>query len=124
MDSELGPRSLRNQSVDALGCDAFLSRRRQISRVDLASHLYRGNIFFDRYMGALQQSARLNGSSLPTAGQHSLAQLQQIVDAQANVLAFISTFFVLGVIVAFLVPLPFLMKKPSAKEMALAQGTH
>ena len=49
-------------------------------------------------------------------GPASLAQLQQFVDVQANVLAFISDFFVPGVIVA----LPFLMKKPSAEEMAAA----
>jgi hypothetical protein len=40
------------------------------------------------------------------------------------VLAFISAFFVLGVIVALLVPLPFLMKRPSAEELAGSQGMH
>jgi DHA2 family multidrug resistance protein len=103
---------------------AYLTRHRQISRVDIVSHLHRGNIFFDRYLMALQQSAIRTGISTANAGQRSLAQLQQLVDAQANVLAFISAFFVLGVIVAFLVPLPFLMKRPSAEEMATSQGMH
>ena len=103
---------------------SYLARHRQISRVDLASHLYRGNIFFDRYLAALQQGAVRTGSSAADAGQHSLAQLQLMLDAQANVLAFISTFFVLGVIVALLVPLPFLMKRPSREEMAASQGMH
>ena len=58
------------------------------------------------------------------ASQHALAELQQIVDAQANILAFISAFFVLGVIVALLVPLPFLMKRPTAEDMAASQGMH
>jgi hypothetical protein len=48
----------------------------------------------------------------------------QIVDAQANVLAYISAFFVLGVIVALLVPLPFLMKRPTADDIASSQGMH
>jgi DHA2 family multidrug resistance protein len=103
---------------------AFLTRHRQISRVDIVSHLHHGNIFFDRYFAGLQQSAIRTGISAAGAGQRSLAQLQQLVDAQANVLAFISAFFVLGVIVAFLVPLPFLMKRPSQEEMAGSQGMH
>jgi DHA2 family multidrug resistance protein len=103
---------------------AYLTRHRQISRDGLASHLHRGDVFFDRYLAALQQSAVRTGSSVADAGRHALAQLQQMVDAQANVLAFISAFFVLGVIVALLVPLPFLMKRPSAEELAGSQGMH
>jgi MFS transporter, DHA2 family, multidrug resistance protein len=103
---------------------SYLARHRQISRVDLASHLHRGDIFFDRYITALRDSAVMTGTSVADAGQRSLAQLQQMVDAQANVLAFISAFFVLGVIVALLIPLPFLMKRPSAEEAAAAQGAH
>jgi DHA2 family multidrug resistance protein len=103
---------------------SYLSRHRQISRNDLVSHLHHGNPFFDRFLSALQQSAIMTGSSAAEAGHRSLAQLQQMVDAQANVLAFISAFFVLGVIVALLVPLPFLMKRPSPKEMAASHGMH
>jgi DHA2 family multidrug resistance protein len=103
---------------------SYLSRHRQISRVDLVSHLHHGNVFFDRYLSALQQSAIMAGSSVADAGHRSLAQLQLMVDAQANVLAYISAFFVLGVIVALLIPLPFLMKRPSREEMAASQGMH
>jgi len=103
---------------------SFLTRHRQISRVDLAAHLHKGDPFFDRYFSSLEQAAMRGGASLATAGHHSLAQLQQIVDAQANVLAYISAFFVLGMIVAFLIPLPFLMKRPSAADAAAAQGMH
>ena len=103
---------------------SYLSRHRQISRVDLASHLHHGNVFFDRYLSGLQQSAIMTGSSVADAGHRSLAQLQQIVDAQANVLAYISAFFVLGVIVALLIPLPFLMKRPTPEQMAGSHGMH
>jgi len=103
---------------------SYLSRHRQISRINLVSHLHHGDPFFDRYLSALQQSAIMAGSSVTDAGHRSLALLQQMVDAQANVLAFISAFFVLGVIVALLVPLPFLMKRPSPEEMAASQGMH
>jgi len=103
---------------------SYLTRHQQISRVDLVSHLHRGNVFFDRFMSGLQQSAALTGGSASNSNQHALAQLQQMVNAQASVLAFISAFFVLGVIVAFLVPLPFLMKRPSPEDMAASHGAH
>ena len=103
---------------------SYLSRHRQISRVDLVSHLHYGNVFFDRYLSALRQAAMMTGSNVVDAGHRSLAELQQIVDAQANVLAYISAFFVLGVIVALLIPLPFLMRRPTKDEMAASQGMH
>jgi MFS transporter, DHA2 family, multidrug resistance protein len=102
----------------------YLARHRQIARAGLVSNLHHGNIFFDRYLTALQQSAVQTGTSVADASRHALAQLQQMVDAQANMLAFISTFFVLGVIVALLVPLPFLMKRPTPEDMAASQGIH
>jgi MFS transporter, DHA2 family, multidrug resistance protein len=102
----------------------YLARQRQINRVDLVSHLHRGNVFFDRYFSGLQQAAVRSGSSVAEAGHTALAQLQQIVDGQANVLAFISAFFVLGVMVALLVPLPFLMKRPTAEDTAASHGAH
>jgi MFS transporter, DHA2 family, multidrug resistance protein len=103
---------------------SYLTRHRQISRVDLVSHLHRGDVFFDRFFAGMQQSAIRSGVSAADAGQHSLAQLQQLVDTQASVLAFISAFFVLGVIVAFLIPLPFLMKRPLPGEITASQGMH
>jgi DHA2 family multidrug resistance protein len=103
---------------------SYLTRHRQISRVDLIAHLQHGNIFFDRYLNALQHSAIQAGSSAADSGQRALTLLQQLVDSQANVLAFISAFFVLGVIVALLIPLPFLMKRPTPEEMAGLHGMH
>lgn len=102
----------------------YLARHRQTARAGLVSNLHHGNVFFDQYMTALQQAAIQTGTSVAEAGRHALAQLQAVVDAQANMLAFISTFFVLGVIVALLIPLPFLMKRPSPDEMAASQGMH
>jgi DHA2 family multidrug resistance protein len=103
---------------------SYLTRHRQISRVDLVSNLHRGNVFFDRYLAGLQQSVAHTGVTSADSSRHAFAQLQQMVDAQASVLAFISAFFVLGVIVACLVPLPFLMKRPSADDLAASHGAH
>jgi hypothetical protein len=47
-----------------------------------------------------------------------------IVDGQANVLSFLNVFFVMGVIVAVLIPLPFLMKRPSKEDLSKSSGMH
>jgi DHA2 family multidrug resistance protein len=103
---------------------AYLARQRQICRLGLVEHLHHGNIFYERFLMGLQGAAHSKGSSPIVAAHQSLMQLQQLVDFQANALAFISAFFVLGVIVACLVPLSFLMKKPSAKDMAAGPAAH
>jgi DHA2 family multidrug resistance protein len=103
---------------------SYVTRHRQISRVDLVSHLHRGSAAFDRYFQGLQQSAIITGSSFADSGHRSLALIDKMVDVQASVLAFISAFFVLGVIVALLVPLPFLMRRPTPEDIAAAQGIH
>ena len=37
---------------------SYLTRHRQISRVDLVSHLHHGNTFFDHYFSSLEKSAK------------------------------------------------------------------
>jgi len=97
----------------------FMSRHRAVSRTDLVSHLNSGNVFFKHYFVILS-----HGGQDPGANHRALAQLQMIVDGQANVLSFLNVFFVMGMIVMALVPLPFLMKKPTKKELANLGGMH
>ena len=63
---------------------SYLTRHRQISRIDLVSHLHHGNVFFDRYLAGMQQSAISTGMSASAAGQRSLAQLQQLVELKQS----------------------------------------
>ncbi len=101
---------------------SYLTRHQQSSRIDLVAHRHRGNVFFDRFMAGLQRSAVPTGESASDSSGHALAQIQQLVDAQASEIAFMSAFFVLGVIVAFPIPLPFLMKRPSVEDLAASHG--
>ena len=97
----------------------FLARHRAASRTDLVSHLTHGNVFFNRYFAILS-----HGGQDPGSTRRALAQLQLIVDGQANVLSFLNVFFVMGMVVMCLVPLPFLMKRPSKEDLERSQGMH
>ena len=52
---------------------SYLSRHRQISRVDLAAHLHPGNVFFDRYLVGTAAVGRSNGKQRGR-GRSSLAR--------------------------------------------------
>jgi DHA2 family multidrug resistance protein len=68
----------------------FLARHRVSSRVDLVSHMSSGNILFKRLFATLSHGGQDSGSK-----HRALAQLQAIVDGQANTMSFISVFFFL-----------------------------
>jgi hypothetical protein len=53
-----------------------------------------------------------------------MAQLSAQVDLQANVLGFANSFWVLGLLVMFLIPLPFLMRRPSPEEAKASAAAH
>lgn len=97
----------------------FLARHEQISHSDLAAHLTKGNVFFNRYFAMLS-----HGAHDPISTHRALAQLDAIVQGQANTLAFINSFYVLGFIILLLTPLPFLMKRPSQEDMQHSAGMH
>lgn len=97
----------------------FLARHQQISRAEMVSHLTRGSLFFKNYFNSLT-----HGSSDPAIQHRALAQVQAMVEGQANTLAFVNAFFLLGLVIALLAPLPFLMKKPSKKDLEMSSGVH
>ena len=94
----------------------FLARHEQISRVGLASHLNHGSVFFTNYLSGLMDQAH--------GATRGLVQLEQLVTQQANTLAYVNAFWAMGAIVACLVPLPFLMRKPTLRDMANAEAMH
>jgi hypothetical protein len=60
------------------------------------------------------------GASAADAQLRAPQQFSAQVDLQASVLAFKNYFYVLGLLVLFLVPLPFLLRRPSKKEAEAA----
>lgn len=90
----------------------FLARHRAVARTELVSHLGM------KYWPYRQLMAQLtHGGQSAAANHRALAQLQMMAEGQANVQSFISVFFVMGLVVAALVPLPFLMKRPSKQDL-------
>ncbi len=101
---------------------SFVARHRQISRTGLTAHLQPGNPAFESYVAGMADALHRGGASWADAQAMAMARMDQWVDGQASTLAFIAAFFTMGLIVACLVPLPFLMRKPTKEEMQAGIG--
>ncbi len=64
------------------------------------------------------------GASQAEASHRALAQISGQVDLQSNVLSFASSFWVLGFLILFLIPLPFMMRRPSPEEARETAAMH
>ena len=102
----------------------FITRQEQIQRNTLTAHMNNGNPFFVRQLNGLTHSFESMGIGATQATHKALAQLSAQVDLQASALAFKNAFWVLGLLVLVLVPLPLIMRRPSQKETAAAAEAH
>jgi MFS transporter, DHA2 family, multidrug resistance protein len=102
----------------------FLTHQRQIQRVTLTTHTTSGNPFFTREITGMMHKFMAKGASATEAQLRALQQFSAQVDLQASVLAFKNSFYVLGLLVLFLVPLPFIMRRPNKKEAEAAAAAH
>ena len=64
-----------------------------------------------------------SGSGPVLALQQAYNQVMGVIQQQAALLSYVSAFWMVSIIVACLVPLPFLLKKPRPGD-ALAAGAH
>ena len=102
----------------------FITQQRQIQRSNMSAHTNHANPFFVRQFDGLVEGFRAMGMDATGASHRAMAQLSGQMDLQASVLAFKNAFFVLAALVVILVPLPLIMKRPSAKETEAAAAAH
>ena len=102
----------------------FITRQGQVHRTALTAHTNHANPFFERQLNAMTQNFVAMGAGASEASHRAMAQLSAQVDLQANVLGFANSFWVLGLLVMFLVPLPFVMRRPSPEEAKASAAAH
>ena len=89
----------------------MLARRAQHHQTNLSAHLSETNPAFNNMIQSTAQSLQAKGLSAVDATQHAYAMLQNTVIRQANMLAYIDNFWLLGIAILCMIPLVFLMKK-------------
>ena len=99
----------------------FLARQNQQHQFSFASHTF-GDAF-NRMLASFTAMFQSQGFDPVTAGEKALRMVEQMFIAQSNALSFKNSFWIMSTIVAFLVPLPFVMRRPRLGEQR-ARAVH
>ncbi len=89
----------------------LLDRRTQKHVSDLMSHLTSANAQFQAMLQATAQNLIAHGTSSGDAQKQAYGVVQNLVQRQATMLAYIDNFHVLAYVILAMVPMVFLMKK-------------
>jgi MFS transporter, DHA2 family, multidrug resistance protein len=90
----------------------FLARQNQIHQKNFAAHTSQSDVNFQQLLNGLKATFLAQGYDGFTATQKALARAYQMVEAQANALSFVNSFWIMSLIVLCLTPLPFIMRRP------------
>jgi len=94
----------------------MLARRAQVHQVRLVEKLNAANPQFEAILRGMTSTFSGGGAGPGSGGssalQHAYAMMQANVVRQATMLAYIDNFWLLGVVIACLIPCVFLIKKP------------
>ncbi len=99
-------------SVGTAMLTTFLQRTQQVHQSVLAAHTVPGSLAYMRFMAQAGQALMRLGHSAESAAQIAMGQAYKQMTRQAAMLSYVNAFWALSVIVACLVPLPFIMRKP------------
>jgi DHA2 family multidrug resistance protein len=94
----------------------FLQRTEQTHQQSLAAHVIPGSVAYSGFIDATKDALMKLGHSANAASQMASGQAYQIMLRQASMLSYQNAFWVLSVIIACLIPLPFIMRKPPKAE--------
>jgi DHA2 family multidrug resistance protein len=90
----------------------FLARQNQMHQQAFSSHTTHSNPNFEQLLNGLKDTFMGQGFDPTTAATKALATVYNITQAQGGALSFKNIFWLMSIIVACLVPLPFLMRRP------------
>ncbi len=102
----------------------FLARQNQTHQRDFARHTTGGSQPFQQMLNGYTALFASKGFSAAVSAKKALALAYQTVQAQAGVLSFESSFWVMSILVIVLVPLPFIMRRPKPGDRQASAAAH
>ena len=100
----------------------FLARQSQVHQTNLIAHATSANPQLQSMLNGSAANMEHAGSGPALAMQQAYAQVMGVIERQAALLSYVNAFWVVALIVACLIPLPFFLKKP--KPGAEVMSTH
>ncbi len=92
----------------------FLARQNQVHQTALVANATASNPQFRSVVNGTAATMAHSGSGPALALQQAYNQVMSTIEQQASLMSYVNAFWIVSVIVACLVPLPFLMKRPKA----------
>ncbi len=105
-------------SVGIAVVSTAVTRTAQVRQNFLAANMQPGNPRFQRMVEGLSATLGARGLSAATATRQAYGRLGLLMEQQATAVAFKDVVSILAVIVACLIPLAFIMKKPATRASA------
>ncbi len=103
-------------SVGTAMLTTFLQRTQQVHQSTLGANIGAGSQNYAQFLDATKQSLMRLGQGSDQAAQSAVGRAYQILTQQASMLSYMNAFWWLSVIIACLIPLPFIMRKPPAMK--------
>jgi MFS transporter, DHA2 family, multidrug resistance protein len=94
----------------------FLARQNQTHQRNFAAHTTNANRNFQQMLDGFKALFASQGFEPAVAAKKALVLAYRTMQAQAGALSFENSFWVMSLIVLFLVPLPFVMRRPKPGE--------
>lgn len=101
----------------------FLARQSQVHQTNLVAQATAANPQFNSMLNGSAATMAKSGSGPVLAMQPAYNQVMGVIQQQAALLSYVNAFWVVSIIVACLVPPPFLLNKPRPGD-APAAGAH
>jgi len=101
-------------SVGTAMLTTFLLRTQQVHQSTLGANIVAGNQRYSEFLDTTKQSLMRLGQSSDQASQAAVGHAYQMLLQQSSMLSYMNAFWLLSVIIACLIPLPFIMRKPPA----------
>jgi DHA2 family multidrug resistance protein len=89
----------------------MLARRTQVHQADLSHNLTAGSPAYQNMLAGATRTLEAHGSSASEAARQAHGLVASTLNQQATMLAYIDNFWMLGIAVACMIPLVFLMKR-------------
>jgi len=108
-------------SVGTALLTTFLERTQQTHISSLSAHVVAGSAQYSHFLDMTRQALERLGQSADSAAQMAIGNAWQTMNLQAQMLSYQNAFWGLSLIIACLVPLPFIMRRPARQQQPVPE---
>jgi MFS transporter, DHA2 family, multidrug resistance protein len=96
----------------------FLTRTQQTHQSSLAANFVAGSYAYENFLAQARNALMAAGQSAGQAKAAATGYAYQVLLRQSSMLSYQNAFWLLSVVAAFLVPWPFIMRRPPKRKKA------